>query len=90
MKEAGQQQQTGLTQVAHGVAAQIEALAQLQEGEQQLLRLQESLNQNLSALSGAGAFEEAVHSLSAAVHLLTGRLAPAAASRQGARPGAAA
>jgi hypothetical protein len=88
VREAGQQQQTGLTQVAHGVAAQIEALAQLQEGEQQLIRMQEALNQNLAALSGAGAFEEAVHSLAAAVHLLTARTAPAA-NRQ-VRPGAAA
>ena len=48
-------------------------LAKLQEGEKHLLRLQETLARNLDSLAGAGSFEEAVHSLTAAVHLLTAR-----------------
>ncbi len=51
----------------------LEALAKVQEGEKQLLRLQELLNQNLSTLAGTGAFEQAVNSLTAAIHLLTAR-----------------
>lgn len=50
-----------------------EALTRLQDGEKQLRRLQELLNQNLAALASAETFEEALHTLTAAVHLLTTR-----------------
>jgi hypothetical protein len=74
--------------LAATVAQQNAALARLQEGEAQLLRLQEALARNLDTLAGAGAFEEAVHSLTAAVHLLTARAgAPAQPVK---RPGMAA
>jgi hypothetical protein len=66
----------GMTQVAEALSKQSAALAKLQEGEAQLLRLQETLNQNLDALAGSGTFEEAVQSLTAAIHLLTTRVAP--------------
>jgi biopolymer transport protein ExbB/TolQ len=75
--------------LAEAVAQQNAALARLQEGEKQLLRLQESLARNLDALAGAGSFEEAVHSLTAAVHLLTVRAAGAPAQPVK-RPGVAA
>jgi len=69
-------------------------LGRLTEGEKHLTQLQAALNQNLAALAGAGAFEQAVHSLTAAIHLLTARVTPGAAAtagpRPGARPGAAA
>ncbi|MBV9124845.1 MAG: MotA/TolQ/ExbB proton channel family protein [Planctomycetes bacterium] len=64
-----------LGQIAQGLTTQTQALTQLQEGEKQLLQLQEVLNRNLAALAGAGAFEQAVHSLTAAIHLLTARSA---------------
>jgi hypothetical protein len=67
------QQQNALLPVADGMQALGQALASLQEGEGQLVRLQHSLAQNLSALEGSGSFEEAVHSLTAAIHLLTAR-----------------
>jgi biopolymer transport protein ExbB/TolQ len=59
--------------LAAAVTQQHAALAKLQEGERQLVRLQETLARNLDSLAGAGSFEEAVHSLTAAVHLLTVR-----------------
>jgi biopolymer transport protein ExbB/TolQ len=91
VREANREQQLALAQVARGVAAQVEALVSLQENERQLLRLQETLAQNLTALAGAGAFEEAVHSLTAAAHLLTARATPAGnAAKVTQRPGAAA
>jgi biopolymer transport protein ExbB/TolQ len=92
VREASQEQQTSLAQVSQGVAGLLEALARLQEGEKQVRRLQETLNQNLAALAGAGTFEQALHSLTAAVHLLTARTAatPVSAGRLGPRPGAAA
>jgi biopolymer transport protein ExbB/TolQ len=61
----------GLGKIADGLKAQAEALNRLQEGEKQLIHLQERLEQNLAALADAGAFQEAVHSLTAAIHLLT-------------------
>jgi hypothetical protein len=68
----GRQQET-LGQTAQGLAALATTMAQLQEGEQQLIRLQETLARNLEVLTGAGSFEQAVHTLTAAVHLLTAR-----------------
>jgi hypothetical protein len=38
-----------------------------------LLHLQAGLQQNLAALAGAGAFEQMLHTLTAAIHLLTAR-----------------
>jgi biopolymer transport protein ExbB/TolQ len=52
---------------------QAELVASLQEGERQLVRLQETLNRNLEAVAAAGVLQDAVHSLTAAVHLLTAR-----------------
>jgi len=35
--------------------------------------VQQSMSQNLQALTASGAFQDAVHSLTAAIHLLTSR-----------------
>ena len=78
VRDTGREQQTALVRVAEGVSAQAGALANLQNNEKHLLQLQAALHQNLNALAGAGAFEQAVHSLTAAIHLLTTRTAPAA------------
>jgi biopolymer transport protein ExbB/TolQ len=91
VRETSREQQTSLSQVSQGVAGLLEALARLQDGEKQIRRLQETLNQNLAALAGAGTFEQALHSLTAAIHLLTARTAATPGSgRLGPRPGAAA
>ena len=93
VRDTGKEQQAGLAQIAQGMAAQAEALARLQDGETHLRRLQETLDQNLATLAGTGAFEDALHSLTAAIHLMTARSAapPAgAASLLGPRSGAAA
>jgi biopolymer transport protein ExbB/TolQ len=47
--------------------------------EEQLARLQECLTDNLQAVRAAETFEEALHSLSATVHLLAARTKPRAA-----------
>ncbi|MCC6419205.1 MAG: MotA/TolQ/ExbB proton channel family protein [Gemmataceae bacterium] len=88
VREASAEQQAALARVADGLAGQAQALAQLQQGEAQLVRLQESLQRNLDAVVRAGAFEDALHSLTAAVHLLTARAA-APAARLAVRPEAA-
>ncbi len=73
IRDTGREQRDAQSKVAASLSGPLEALAKVQEGEKQLLRLQEVLNQNLSALAGAGAFEQAVNSLTAAIHLLTAR-----------------
>jgi biopolymer transport protein ExbB/TolQ len=73
VEQTGQAQQMALVQVAERIAEQAEALVRLQEGERHLLRLHEALNQNLAAVTTAGTFEQALHSLTAAVHMLTAR-----------------
>ncbi|HEV3259596.1 MAG TPA: MotA/TolQ/ExbB proton channel family protein [Gemmataceae bacterium] len=94
VRETGREQLAALVQASQGMGAQAEALQRLQDNENQLLRLQEALNHNLAALAGAGAFEDAVQSLTAAIHLVTARVGgvPLAgeAGRKLPKPGAAA
>jgi hypothetical protein len=73
VREQGREQQAALARVSEGLAAQVEALAGLQQGEKHLLQLQAGLQQNLATLAGAGAFEQTLHTLTAAIHLLTAR-----------------
>jgi hypothetical protein len=74
VRDTGQQQQHALARVAEGIAAQAGVLAKIQQDEANLVHLQAVLHQNLAALASASSFEEAVHSLTAAVHLLTARV----------------
>ncbi|HZV04336.1 MAG TPA: MotA/TolQ/ExbB proton channel family protein [Gemmataceae bacterium] len=73
VREYGRDQQVALGRVGDGLTAQVAALAGLQQGEHHLLQLQAGLQQNLAALAGAGAFEQTLHTLTAAIHLLTAR-----------------
>jgi len=74
------QWQTSLEQATHSTTAQLaelrrqgELLSAILDSEQDLTRLQERLAQNLDVVRTAGTFEETLHSLTAAVHLLTVR-----------------
>lgn len=51
--ESARDQQAALIPVARGLAAHTDALCRLQEGDQQLLELQEAVNRNMAALAGA-------------------------------------
>jgi biopolymer transport protein ExbB/TolQ len=94
INDAGRSHQESLVRVLDAVAAQADALARLQDDGKQLIRLQDVLQHNLAALHHSGSFEQAVLSLTAAVHLLTARVVPGAAAPTGnrlsQRPGAAA
>ena len=79
VRETGREQQAALVRVADSVADQAAVLGQLQSGEQHLVQLQALLQQNLAALAQAGAFDQAVHSLTAAIHLLMSRAGGAGA-----------
>jgi hypothetical protein len=71
--QTGREQQAALLHVSESVLAQAKVLGGLQENEKQLLQLERVLTENLSTLTGVGAFEQAVHSLTAAIHLFTAR-----------------
>ncbi len=58
---------------------QKELLAGIVAGEAELVRLQARLAENLEGVRTAEAFEQTLHSLSAAVHVLTARTRPSAA-----------
>jgi biopolymer transport protein ExbB/TolQ len=90
LQGAGQEQQAAWSKTQASLAAQLQAVAKLQDAEGQLNRLQESLNNNLAALAGAGSFEQALHSLTAAIHLITARAATTLPVRPASRPGTAA
>ena len=77
LQTTAEQHQQGLNEVTRRVGEQTQALARLQDGGAELVRIQELLAQNLATLAGAGAFEQAVQSLTAAIHLMTTRVAPA-------------
>lgn len=74
VRDTGREQQESLKQVAQGVSGQAAVLGKLQEDAANVVHLQAVLHQNLAALAGTNAFEDAVHSLTAAVHLLTARV----------------
>ena len=82
--------QVKLAEMTERLTLQAQTLVQLQSGESQLVRLQETLQQNLASLAGTGAFEQAVQSLTAAIHLLTARVGatPAPAAPRTQRPAA--
>jgi hypothetical protein len=92
LANAVREQQTAVARMTEGIASQARVIAQLQAGEAQLAELQASLDRNLAALAGTGTFDQALQSLTAAIHLLTaraGEIGPA--GKVGVRrPGAAA
>jgi biopolymer transport protein ExbB/TolQ len=57
-----------------GMNRQAEVLGRAIEASGELARLEDALNRNLASLAGAKHFDQAVHGLAAAVHLLNARL----------------
>ncbi len=86
IRDYGRDQQSALTRVGEGLSAQVAALGGLHQGEQHLLNLQAGLQRNLEALANAGAFEQTLHTLTAAIHLLTARVGGTGVSMVGRDP----
>jgi hypothetical protein len=80
MKENGRDHQLALARLTDAIGLSVEMIAKVQSGETQLIRLQEALSQNLALLANSATFEQAVESLTAAIHLLTTRVNPAQAA----------
>ncbi|MGF1580552.1 MAG: MotA/TolQ/ExbB proton channel family protein [Gemmataceae bacterium] len=68
------QQNEAMRDMMQRLVDQTEALAELSSSGSQIVKLQETLQENLSALAASGNFEQAVNSLNAAIHLLTARV----------------
>ena len=62
------------TALEESVERQVGVLQRTVEATGQVARLEEALNRNLKALNNANQFEQVATSLSAAIHLLSGRL----------------
>jgi hypothetical protein len=60
-----------VTSQIHELQQKSEALQGVAEQEHALVRLQDTLTQNLQSVRAIEAFEESIHSLNAAVHMLT-------------------
>jgi biopolymer transport protein ExbB/TolQ len=73
-KDNGREHQIALARLTDAIGMSVQMIAKMQTGEEQLLRLQESLNQNLGLLANSATFKQAVESLTAAISLLTTRV----------------
>jgi len=76
LKDTGRDHQVALARLTDAIGLSVEVLSKSRADEAQLLKLQESLSQNLSLLANSATFEQAVESLTAAIHLLTTRVNP--------------
>ena len=86
LRETAREQHAVLLKVGEGVSAQAAALAQMQHQERHLIQMQATLQQNLATLAGTGAFEQTLHTLNAAIHLLTSRVSPTVVQTPGFNP----
>jgi hypothetical protein len=86
IQQTGREQLGALKQVAEGIAGQASVLGSLQKDQANLVHLQAVLHQNLAVLAGAGSFDQAVHSLTAAIHLLTARTGTLSSGRASDHP----
>jgi hypothetical protein len=93
-RDSSKEQQAAVEQLAERMAAKLQALGYVRTETQELAKIEQALAQNLALLTTTGDFREALHSLTAAIHLLTARpierLPAAGVARGEKRPGAAA
>ncbi len=73
MKEGSRDHQVALARLTDAIGLSVEMMSKVQSNEGQLIRLQETLSQNLNIIASSQVFEQAVASLTGAIHLLTSR-----------------
>lgn len=76
LKATGDEHQLAIARLTDAIGLSVEMVTKNRADEAQLIRLQESLSQNLTLLANSATFEQAVESLTAAIHLLTTRVNP--------------
>jgi hypothetical protein len=77
MKESGRDHQLALARLTDAIGLSVEMIHKTHLDEAKIVRLQETLSQNLALLANSATFEQAVESLTGAIHLLTTRVHPA-------------
>jgi biopolymer transport protein ExbB/TolQ len=77
MNDNNQSHQLALARLTDAICLSVEMISKVQSSEAQMIQLQETLSQNLALLANSTTFEQAVESLTAAIHLLTTRVTPA-------------
>lgn len=82
MKEGSRDHQVALARLTDAIGLSVEMMSKVQSNEGQLIRLQETLSQNLNVLASSQVFEQAVTSLTGAIHLLTTRVSTSAPQPQ--------
>jgi biopolymer transport protein ExbB/TolQ len=76
LKETDRDHQMAIARLTDAIGLSVETITKTQAGEAHLIRVQEALSQNLALLANSATFEQAVESLTAAIHLLTTRVNP--------------
>ncbi len=72
-KTEGQGMLTQMAALQSHFAKLVEAISSLNRGEGELVKLQQSLAENLQSVREAGQLDQALHGLTAAIHMLTAR-----------------
>jgi biopolymer transport protein ExbB/TolQ len=72
-KTQGQDMLTQMAGLQSHFAKLVETLSSLNRGEGELVKLQQTLSQNLQGVRESGQLDQALHGLTAAIHLLTAR-----------------
>lgn len=78
IKDSGREHLQKISNLSEAMAKQANMLWELQQGEKHLAHIQNMLQENLRLVSATGNFQEAVHCLTAAVHMLTSKMQPKA------------
>jgi biopolymer transport protein ExbB/TolQ len=75
-KDTGRDHQLALARLTDAIGLAVEMIGKTHADEAKIVRLQETLSQNLALLANSATFEQAVESLTGAIHLLTMRVNP--------------
>jgi hypothetical protein len=80
MKESGRDHQMAIARLTDAITLSVQMIGKTHADEAKIVRLQETLSQNLALLANSATFEQAVESLTGAIHLLTTRVHPGQAT----------
>src|SRR4029079_11859467 len=80
LKETSHDNQLAIARLTDAIGMSVDVLAKAKTDETQLIKTQEALSQTLALLANSATFEQAVESLTAAIHLLTTRVNPSPAT----------
>ena len=80
LKDSSRDHQMAIARLTDAITLSVEMIGRTHADEAKIVRLQETLSQNLALLANSATFEQAVESLTGAIHLLTTRVNPGQAT----------